>query len=415
MWAFIVMLRQRILQGIFLASVSLAGVGLVGLFAEWYLRTTVPIDWTQEHRVPHPILGWTLEPGSEYTTYVPEAVRVTYNSEGWRDIEPQSRMNADVRVAVLGDSFVEAYSVAYEEAFSSRLGELAKADGRDIEAFNFGVGGYGTLQEYLVYKQIAPSYRPHLVLLGFYLGNDVRNNDARLESVINTGQEKVESRPFFRPTSSGEWSVSVIDIEDARRRFEQERLRRERWPLRDARKSVLLRVIGRTFRRLQDFGSFDGTAGNRTTSHFVGADMSRFGVHFCEEPEEMTSAWKLTSALLTQLRDEVHANGARLVVFTVPAVEEVEVKAMDIALADVVDGDRICLESTPGYDRLSNVLNSLGIDSVDLLPAFREAARKDNASLFRREGHWGPAGHALAAEIVFREVQRRRLIEVDGF
>jgi hypothetical protein len=409
------MWRQRIVQVVLLASASLVGVGLVGLFAEWYLRTTVPIDWTQEHRIPHPILGWTLEPGSEYTTYVPEAVRVTYNSEGWRDIEPQSRMNADVRVAVLGDSFVEAYSVAYEEAFSSRFGELAKADGRDIEVFNFGVGGYGTLQEYLVYKQIAPSYRPHLVLLGFYLGNDVRNNDARLESVINAGQGKVESRPFLNPTSSGEWSVSAIDIEGARRRFERERVRRERWPLRDARKSVLLRVIGRTFRRLQDLRPFDGIADNRSTGHFIGADISRFGMHFCQETEQMTSAWKLTSTLLTRLRDDIHANGARLVVFTVPAVEEVEVAAMDIALVDAVDADRICLETAPGYNRLSNMLSSLGIDSVDLLPAFREAARKDNVSLFRREGHWGPAGHALAAEIVFREVQRRLLLSVDGF
>ncbi len=129
----------------------------------------------------------------------------------------------------------------------------------------------------------------------------------------------------------------------------------------------------------------------------------------------MTSAWKLTSTLLTRLRDDIHANGARLVVFTVPAVEEVEVAAMDIALADAVDADRICLETAPGYNRLSNMLSSLGIDSVDLLPAFREAARKDNVSLFRREGHWGPAGHALAAEIVFREVQRRLLLAVDGF
>ena len=54
--------------------------------------------------------------------------------------------------------------------------------------------------------------------------------------------------------------------------------------------------------------------------------MSRFGVHFCEETAEITFAWTLTSALLTQLRDEVDANGARLVVFTVPAVEEVEVE-----------------------------------------------------------------------------------------
>ena len=116
------MMRRQVTAALFLATVSAAAIGIVGLVAEWYLRTTVPVDWTQEYRIPHPLLGWTLAAGSRYTTYVPEPVVVSYNSEGWRDIEPDGRLDADLRVAVLGDSFVEAYSVERDESFSSRLG-----------------------------------------------------------------------------------------------------------------------------------------------------------------------------------------------------------------------------------------------------------------------------------------------------
>jgi len=358
------MMRRQVTAALFLATVTAAAIGIVGLVAEWYLRTTVPVDWTQEYRIPHPLLGWTLAAGSRYTTYAPEPVVVSYNSEGWRDIEPDGRLDADLRVAILGDSFVEAYSVERDESVSSRLGALIKTSGRDGEVFNFGVGGYGTLQEYLVYQQIASTYRPQLVLLGFYLGNDVRNNDLRLESVLNTGQAKIESRPFLTLGSSGMRSITPVDITEARKQYEFERARREQWPLRDARKSVLFRVLGRTVRRLAgNVVSSDGKDSLVTQQEELG-EVSRFGVHFCEEPEEITSAWTLTTVLLEQLRDAVRTNGARLVVFTVPAQEEVHKASMEAALARVAHPERFCFERAPGYQRLHGVLDALGIESV---------------------------------------------------
>ncbi len=401
------MVRRQVTAVLFLASVSAMAVGIVGLVAEWYLRTTVPVDWTQEYRIPHPVLGWTLSPGSRYTTYVPESVVVSYNSEGWRDIEPDGRLDADLRVAVLGDSFVEAYSVEREEGFASRLGALIKSSGQNGEVFNFGVGGYGTLQEYLVYQQIASTYRPQLVLLGFYLGNDVRNNDLRLESVLNTGQAKIESRPFLKVDSFGRRSVTPVDITEARKQYEFERARREEWPLRDARKSVLLRVLGRTVRRLVANAV---SSDSLVTRQQELAEISRFGVHSCEEPNEITSAWGVTSILLEKLRDEVRENGARLVVFTVPAEEEVQKTSMEAALGRLGQPERFCFERAPGYQRLHGVLDALGVESVDLLPTFRDAAREEKAILFRDDRHWGPTGHELAADFVFGELHRRQLL-----
>ena len=243
--------RPRRLHWIALAGVAVSGMGLVAATAEWYVRRIVPIDWTQEYRVPHPVRGWALEPNARYTTYVPEPIRVAYNSEGWRDRERPKPAGSTPRVAVLGDSFVEAYSVQHDEAFSSRLERLAAASGRPLEVLNFGVGGYGTLQEYLTFTEAAREYRPRLVLLGFYLGNDVRNNDLALESVVSTGQAKVTSRPFLDPNrnSESDWALLPVDFERAMREYGAERARRERWPLRDARKSVLLRLAaGRSAR-----------------------------------------------------------------------------------------------------------------------------------------------------------------------
>ena len=157
--------RRRVLKWTVLAGVATTGMGMIAVAAELYLRRTVPIDWTQEYRVPHPILGWTLQPGARYTTYVPEPISVVYNSRGWREHEHSMQTGWMPRIAVLGDSFIEAYSVKLDDAFSSRLERLAAKSGWNAEVLNFGVGGYGTLQEYLAFMEIVRHYEPRLVLL----------------------------------------------------------------------------------------------------------------------------------------------------------------------------------------------------------------------------------------------------------
>ena len=393
-----------------LVAIAATGIGMVAAAAEWYFRRTVPIDATQEHRVPHPVFGWTLEAGVRYTTHVPEPIRVIYNSDGWRDHERSERPGPTPRIAVLGDSFVEAYSVDLEDAFTSRLEALAGESGREVEVLNFGVGGYGTLQEYLVFTEVARRYEPRLVLVGFHIGNDVRNNDLMLESIVNTGRAKVTSRPFLTPGTDGDWTITPVDIDDARRQYDAERAQRERWPRRDARRSVLLRLVGRAVRRFQNAISPHAAVPDRDAGAVDRGDLARYGVHFCEEPPDIAAAWALTARILERLRDDVRATGAELAVFTVPAREEVSLSAARAAMAQASDAEQICLERAPGYDRLAEVLGELEIFAVDLLPDFRAATRDTGADLFRQERHWGPGGHALAAERVWRAINEGRLL-----
>ena len=380
--------RRRVLKWTVLAGVATTGMGMIAVAAELYLRRTVPIDWTQEYRVPHPILGWTLQPGARYTTYVPEPIRVVYNSRGWREHEHSRQTGWMPRIAVLGDSFIEAYSVKLDDAFSSRLERLAAKSGWNAEVLNFGVGGYGTLQEYLAFTEIVRHYEPRLVLLGFHLANDVRNNDLSLESIVKTGRVKVTSRPFLDTDADSEWAITPIDVEEAQRQYDAERERRELWPLRDARKSVLLRLAGRVIRQAMSIISACAPTVVTDADTVDSGDLARLGVHFCEEVPKIADAWAITARILERLRDDVDAAGATLVIFTVPALEEVSAPAMRAVLSLAADPDRICLDRAPGYNRLANVLEKLDIPMVDLLPAFRAAMPEGHVQLFRRDGHW---------------------------
>jgi hypothetical protein len=122
------------------------------------------------------------------------------------------------------------------------------------------------------------------------------------------------------------------------------------------------------------------------------------GVNYCAETTEYTRAWDATERIFTRFKEEVEANSAKLVVFTITAVE------------DVVYPDKLCLEEAPGHARLSRMLTHLDIEQISLLPDFRRVMREEDIDLYQSDLHWNPNGHALAAENVVSELIKRRLL-----
>jgi hypothetical protein len=128
------------------------------------------------------------------------------------------------------------------------------------------------------------------------------------------------------------------------------------------------------------------------------------GMHLCNEPEAFRRAWSITGRLLERLNREVRKSGAKLLLFSVPARHEVNDAEMAGVKAEYSSPRRLCLEQAPGYGRLRELTQSLGIAYIDLLPAFRQASADDTA-LYTTDGHWNQAGHALAARLVSEVIE----------
>ena len=98
------------------------------LLAEGVLRLTVYGSGNSlMYRAPDPVLGWKLKPGQSYSNQmIEDTVKVTYNSNGWRDVEHSLEKETpdSIRIAVLGDSFMEAYSVGNDDHFARQLENL---------------------------------------------------------------------------------------------------------------------------------------------------------------------------------------------------------------------------------------------------------------------------------------------------
>ena len=104
---------------------------------------------------------------------------VEFNAKGARGPEVDYEKPDDVyRILIIGDLFVEALQVDYEQTFYGLLqDELAQHNtpDRKYEVVALGRTGWGTLQEYLYYHVEGYKYRPDLVIVLFYI-NDVADN-----------------------------------------------------------------------------------------------------------------------------------------------------------------------------------------------------------------------------------------------
>jgi lysophospholipase L1-like esterase len=99
-------------------------------------------------------------------------VVLRFNRRGYRggDEEPPPGTR---RVAVYGDSFVEARLTDEEHTFSARVAAyLAEALKTPFTSVNAGVTGYGPDQELLRIQRELPELRPRLLVVVLYAGND---------------------------------------------------------------------------------------------------------------------------------------------------------------------------------------------------------------------------------------------------
>jgi len=94
------------------------------------------------------------------------------NSGGFKDVEhPRDKPAGTYRIVALGDSFAFG-SVPYGDNYLTLLGQRLSTETRPVEVINMGVSGAGP-QDYLaLLLDEGLAYRPDLVLVSFFVGND---------------------------------------------------------------------------------------------------------------------------------------------------------------------------------------------------------------------------------------------------
>ena len=118
-------------------------------------------------------LGWSFVPSSVSSVVYPNEVNqiITINPQGFRDTD-FDLTTASKKIMVLGDSFVSNIAVDDDAVFT----EVMEAEMENTTVMNFGVNGFGQVQELLLLEKWAPQIQADLILQMVYLRNDFKDN-----------------------------------------------------------------------------------------------------------------------------------------------------------------------------------------------------------------------------------------------
>ena len=352
---------RRLVQGIALATAT--GLLVLGLL-ETALPLMVPVTDKVEYQ--HlPGVGLHLKPNQK-GLYIREGIRgqfsinnAGFNNSNQYEIGPNRQYN---RIAVVGDSFVEAFQVRVEETFFSILENRLRDLKIQSEVYSFGVSGFGTSQVYHLIREYVLLYEPDLIIY-LFIPNDVT------DSASCAGDKRWTQQ--YRIGRSGK----LIAVP-----FDEYRLSSSKKLLQQ---SSLFRYFFYQRRLMEQIETR-----KQRSSRMVQAEPSS-----AEDPCN-TEGWQIVEQVLNELDILLTQSGVPWLL--------------------VWQGDSEPEFYAQERQRLSKIADRLGLIFYDPSPAFAEDSREYSGPYrIPGDGHWNQRGHEVVGEALANLIATSALIEVD--
>jgi hypothetical protein len=311
------------------------------------------------------------------------SIRYT-NSQGFEDRERTVERTFDApRILMVGDSFVMGTGVGYDMTFTRLLEKALQEMNRRAEVINFGVGGYQPDEYLSLLKSHGIQYRPDLVLLAFYVGNDLLPAE---------GSVKIVAGQRYRVHINGNW------IHD--------HLAWDRWYLFHNLRYVyrlgisrLRHVLG-----LPEWGFWDVInawtsqirPGKVTFSGYVRRIQSRGDQYLKENTPVFEYRWNRTQETLDKINRLLHFVGIPWYMLLLPAEEQVDQELQRVYLETIhASAERYDFEKPQRFLHAWGKAN--GVPIVDLTSVFRSKVGEGGILYLPNDGHWNESGHGLGA------------------
>jgi len=352
---------------------SLVMVGVVVAFAllELAVRILYPYDLDLQY---DPLLGHRLIPDFEgwHSSLGEYRVRYHINSHGFRGEETTlEKPDGTYRIMVLGDSFVTALEVEEDETFPAQLEALLTSADAPVEVLNAGIPGAGPAQYMLYLESEGIDYNPDLVLVVHTASNDA------IDTLNYNSVDWDKQGPITLDDVHDASTISASFFEERPRGFH---------PLIFGHLSGILSRIPAAWRTLGNSESF---------VHFY------FQVYSPEPVEAIEESWQITEDVYARLARFQSDTGIPVIVVIYPGALEYN----DIKWEQQIDAWPLMEDysRTLPVERTADVVDSVGLPYISLLPAF-DAAWQASGELaylnYPYDGHPTADGHQLAAETV---------------
>ena len=359
-----------------------------------------------------PVLGWRKVPGKEGWIEKRGEYRAfeKINSKGLRGPEcPYEKPEGEFRILVLGDSFVEGYFVSLQDLFLQRLEDAldARGDGCRYRVINAGTGGYSSDQELLFFENEGHKYEPDLVLLVVCYNDIWYNTQDRYSSsrdswfkplfeldgdrLVLTNVPLPKTKPTPAPTQTKLTLKQWLNTNSIIYSFVRKRLKGIEW-LNEA----------AFFLRLAQESAAPETPGDAARHEGQAQIPPQFEILKDPPTPQAEKSWRITEALLRELKRQVEAAGERLIILYAPikgsvqSEETAEATKREYGLKDL---------DKPSRD-LELICNKLSLGYIDPTDSFRQEMKRSGEHLYyEKDGHWNARGNEVVARILLEHLE----------
>jgi len=368
--------------------------GLVALLlsiflAEGFLRLFYPQIMEHDQMFEYdPYLGWRFIPNqSGSIVYSGEARHyIKTNSWGFRDNSPPLETDNIKKILVLGDSFVTNVAVRDNEVFTQFMERQLK----NTAVLNFGVNGYGQVQEYLLLQQWLDKVNPQLVIVVIYIRNDFQDN---------IGADWLYPRPF----ASWDGQDTTLKINPPSLPPPNRSLQ-PFWKFYKG--SHVNHLLDKGLSLLANKVS-QSNQGEYRPSLYTPPELYLCRSQLSEETKLM---YRTMEELLLMIAHYVDKRGIRLVFAIAPSVVQVEDDLWSSTLRTSGEKAEYYLRSLPN-DKLIQFANKNNLLMIDLLPMLISETKRGKTLYNRKEQHWNSDGNRVVAHALTAYLKTRSLIE----
>ncbi len=304
-----------------------------------------------------------------------EKVPVTINSLGCRDDEdfPTEKPAGERRILFLGDSFLYAAYLWQKETLPKQCEAALVSSGTRVRATALCLPGWSTKHEEKAFVLQGADIHPDLVVLCFFVGNDV-----------------TENLPNDNIALEGKHEIRVHE----------------------KKKRIHMRVLecSKLFRLWESTALYDKIAhtpddpgappGLKVDAYWKieHLRLEQWHREAWKDSPVMAEAWSSTRASFDKIVATVRGAGAKLAVIIIPDEVQVDaVKRATLCSRYELDEKEYDLEQPQRF--VKEMCDRAGVPCVDVLPAFR-AEGAQGGLYIDRDTHWNAKGHALAASLL---------------
>ncbi len=360
------------------------GLGITLLVLEGVLRTTHLLDAHTGYSEPHPLYGWKFAAGRDYWAELEGGhAEGVINSYGWRDREWQKEKSDGVyRVAIVGDSFVEALQVEEEDTFTRVAEQLLNDEGQKVELMNFGRSGATTTEEFLFIREEVMDFKPDLVVVVFFPYNDIRDMDPDLTHDT--------IRPFAIFDANGNLTIDTSFTET------------RSYALKSAinsmkQSSALVSLMATQYNQLKGAFSKKAKSGDVSSQEELLVKKGFLSLATDSPVPDFERAYALNKRMLHEIKVLVEKEGAKFMLMNLPFA----------TLKPEIEEDYKRVDNTfdhTYFDRdLGKFAQDEGIGFLPLEDSFRVFWQANDLDIL--PGHFNPTGHQLAGKLLAEAIK----------